>query len=165
MIGVSIVLLGVSALTGISFFNFFFAAVLILIGIRIITGRKYCGYGAYAEDQGPASPEDEVSEVAIFSALKKEVASEDFKGGKVVLVFAGGEIDLSKAKVSGKSVDFEIAAVFGGAKLIVPKEWTVNASKIAAVLGGVSNTTQKGSGDVTLHLKGAAVFGGIEIGN
>jgi predicted membrane protein len=162
IVGVFIILIGISALTGVSFFNFFFALVLIAIGIRIIVGRKHW-YPRWEEKS--VSHEDEINEVAIFSPLEKEVVSEHFKGGKVVFAFAGGEIDLRRAKAAGKTVDLDIAAVFGGARIIIPKEWTVNASKNAAIFGGVSNETEKGSGEVILNLKGAAIFGGLEITN
>jgi len=146
----------------VSFFNFFFALIFIAIGIRIIIGRKQ--WNAQWEQRSVAHA-DEMNEVAIFSPLNKEVVSENFKGGRIVLIFAGGEVDLRHAKTVGKAIDLEIVAIFGGAKIIVPKEWTVNTSKNAAIFGGVSNDAEKGSGDVVLNLKGAAIFGGLEISN
>ncbi len=162
IIGIFIILLGISALTGISLFNFFFALILIAIGIRILAGRKQ---GSVHWDEKSISHENDLNEVAVFSPLNKEVVSENFAGGKIVLIFAGGEVDLRKAKAAGKTVDLEIVAIFGGAKIMIPKEWTVNTSKNVAVLGGVSNETEKGTSDIVLNLKGAAIFGGLEIGN
>jgi len=162
IIGVFIILLGVSALTGVSFLNFFIALVLIAIGVRILSGRKSWNTRWSGRS---VSRDNEVNEVAIFSGIEKEIVAENFRGGKVVLIFAGGEIDLRQAKTAEKTMDLEIVAIFGGAKIMVPKEWTVNTLRQAAVLGGVSNDTEKGTGDVVLDLRGATIFGGVEISN
>ena len=48
------------------------------------------------------------------------------KTGKLVLfvvIFGGGDLDLSQVKTSEASIDLELVAVFGGARLIVPKNW------------------------------------------
>lgn len=163
IIGVFIILLGISALTGVSFFNFFFAIILIFIGVRILSGRHH--HGDWHSGDNVVSHEDELREVAIFSPLQKEIVSEHFKGGKVVLIFAGGEIDLRQAKTTEKAIDLEVVAIFGGARIVIPKEWNMNTSKNTAIFGGVSNVAEKGTGDVVLNLKGAAIFGGLEIGN
>jgi hypothetical protein len=106
-----------------------------------------------------------LNEVAIFSPLEKEIISEHFAGGKVVMIFAGGEIDLRQVKTTAKEIDLEVVAIFGGARIVIPKEWSVNTSKNTAIFGGVSNGAEKGTGDIVLNLKGAAIFGGLEIGN
>jgi predicted membrane protein len=162
IIGVFIILLGVSALTGVSLFNFFFAIILIAIGVRILNGRRR---GGESWDKKVISHEDELNEVAIFSPLEKEIISEHFAGGKVVMIFAGGEIDLRQVKTTAKEIDLEVVAIFGGARIVIPKEWSVNTSKNTAIFGGVSNGAEKGTGDIVLNLKGAAIFGGLEIGN
>lgn len=161
--GVIVILIGVSVLTGFSLFQFAFSLLLIFIGVRILTGKNRHWDGKW-EDAKNISNEDFINEVAIFSPINKTVKSENFKGGKVVMVFAGGEIDLSQAKTSHKEIDMEFIAVFGGGKLIIPKDWRVS-SRGAAVFGGYNNKTEKGESGVTLNLKGAAVFGGIEIVN
>ena len=165
IVGVILVLVGVSALTGFSFFNVAFAIILILIGIRILSGRRHWPL----EQQGTAaSQEDSINEVAIFSPINKTVKSENFRGGKVVMVFGGGQIDISQVKTSQSEVKMEIVAVFGGGKLIIPKGWRVN-SQGAAVFGGfTSHVSGAGEGSTatpTLNVKGAAVFGGVEVIN
>jgi hypothetical protein len=94
----------------------------------------------------------------------KVVKSENFKGGKVTMVFAGGEIDLSNVKTTAKEIDLNITTVFAGAKLIIPKGWKVNTQG-TAIFGGYDNKVVPGEGSVTLNLRGSAVFGGIEIVN
>jgi len=162
IIGVVLILLGISALTGVSLLNFIVAFILIWVGIRIIARHSHREWRA--EGEGTVSREDSINEVAVFSSLNKTVVSDDFRGGRVVLVFAGGEVDLSQAKTTRPTVDLEVVAVFGGGKLIIPKGWSVNSSG-ASIFGGVENRTEKGEGSVILNLKGTAVFGGIEVGN
>lgn len=160
IIGTLLILWGLSALLGFDLFRFFFAIVIILIGVRIISGRRHWNY---ANEVSTVS-EDYINEVAVFSPLNKAVKSENFKGGKVTLVFAGGEIDLSQAKTSAKEIDLNIVTVFAGAKLVVPKNWKVNTQG-TAIFGGYDSKVTPGEGHVTLNLKGSAVFGGIEIVN
>ena len=64
-------------------------------------------------------------EVAVFSPLNKTYTAEHFKGGKIVMVFSGGEIDLTRAKIDGNDVHLEISSVFSGIEITVPKDWKV----------------------------------------
>jgi predicted membrane protein len=160
--GIVIIIIGLSALTGFSLFQFLFAILLIVIGVKVITGSKY--HHNWKWNTATTSDEDSLNEIAIFSPLCKKVSSDNFKGGSVTMIFAGGEIDISNVKTDAKSVDLEITAVFGGGKLIIPKNWTL-VSKSTAIFGGINNETKKGEGGIVLNLKGSAIFGGIEVIN
>jgi predicted membrane protein len=156
-IGIFIVIIGLSALTGLSLLKFAVALLLIAIGVRIIVG-----HGNKMRFTPSSSNENELNEVAIFSPVRKQVRSGDFRGGSMVLVFSGGEIDLSEAQTSAPEVMLEITAIFGGCKLIVPKSWRVY-SEGTAILGGYHVSGEAGSGTMTLRIRGAAIFGGVEI--
>lgn len=178
IIGIILILIGVSALTGISFFNFIVAIVLIMIGIRMVAGRSW--HGAWRWNDHPhehrnnfssASDEDRIDEVAVFSPLNKSFTSEHFKGGKIVMVFSGGEIDLTQVKMVGVEVDLEISSVFSDIRIIIPKNWKLRTSA-AAFLGSVDVQQAQGSSDgdggdasnsVILNLRGEAAFGNIEV--
>jgi predicted membrane protein len=160
--GVIIIAIGLSALVGLSLFKFLIALLIIAIGVRILSGGGR--HGDWKGYTATASTEDNLNEVAIFSPLYKDVSSNNFKGGSVSMIFAGGKIDLSKVKTEARAVDLEFSAVFGGMKLVIPKDWTVN-SKSSAIFGGINDQTEKGEGKVTLNLRGSVVFGGIEIVN
>ena len=111
--------------------------------------------------------EDFLDSVSVFGNVKKNVISKDFKGGDLVCVFGGAELNLTQADINGKIV-VELTMVFGGAKLIVPANWQVQSSELVSIFGGVedkrpihSNTTiEPGK---TLILKGTCLFGGIAI--
>jgi predicted membrane protein len=163
IIGTLLILWGLSALFGFPLFHFFFALIVILIGVRILTGRRHWGNWEHM-NVAAVSQEDLLNEVVIFSPINKAVKSENFKGGFVKMVFAGGVIDLSAVKTQAKEIDLTVKTVFAGLKLIVPKSWKVTIQG-SAVFGGYENKVVPGEGSVTLNLKGSAVFGGIEIVN
>ena len=103
---------------------------------------------------------------SVFSGVKRNVVSKNFKGGHISSVFGGAEIDLSQAEINGQVIiKFEV--LFGGAKLVVPSHWAVQ-NEIDGVFHGVDDN-RRYNPDAGLNpgkvliLKGSAIFGGIEI--
>jgi predicted membrane protein len=144
-------------------FKFAFALILIVIGIKMVSGKSWQDH-YWDLGQGFVSSEDFVNEVVIFSPLLKSIKSENFKGGKIVAIFGGGEVDLSQVKAAEKIVNMEVVAIFGGVKIIVPKGWRAN-SQGTAIFGGYNSKVEPGDGETVLNIKGAAIFGGVEIVN
>lgn len=111
------------------------------------------------------SKDDFVDSTSIFGGDKKIMLSKDFKGGDIVNIFGGTELNLSQADINGK-VTIEITTVFGGTKLIVPANWEVK-SEAVTIFGGLedkrSASVMNSDGDKILLLKGTVIFGGIEI--
>lgn len=189
IVGIILILIGLSALTGLPLFNFIFAVVLVIIGIRLIMGHGF-GFGGprnwrrgnngsandgdQSQDQGHAyhghsyesqraSSEDWLNEVAVFSPLNKQNTSQNFKGGKIVMVFSGGTLDLRGAKAAGNEVELEVSSTFSSIEIIIPRNWKVR-SMADAFAGHVdTRAAQDGEGEVTLILRGSAAFGEIEI--
>jgi predicted membrane protein len=168
IIGIILICIGVTALTGIPVFGFFFAVILIYIGIRMISRRSVRSgwhWDDYNCDHGTKTPSDErsIDEVAVFSPLNRSYATEHFKGGKIVMVFSGGEIDLTQAKADANEIHLEVSSVFSGVHITIPKDWKV-VSTANVFLGNVdTSAAQGGDGTVILHLHGEAVFGEIEV--
>jgi hypothetical protein len=160
IIGFVFILLGVSALTGMDLGRYIGPAFLIAIGIMILSrqGTKSRKISAGSMSQ------DSLNEVFVFSGSNKQVKSQNFSGGKITAVFSGAEFDLTEVKTGQKQIPLEVAAVFGGVKLIVPKDWKV-ISEAVGIVGGVDNRADSEKAAVELHVSGAAVFGGIEIAN
>ncbi|MFA6393701.1 MAG: LiaF domain-containing protein [Patescibacteria group bacterium] len=158
--GIVLIIIGLSAFFGENFFKIAFSVILIAIGVRILTGRRR---GIALSGEKRTSGEDYLNEAIIFSPIEKTITSENFQGGKVVVVFGGGELDLREVKTAGENIEMEVTAIFGGLKIMIPKNWKVN-SKGTAIFGGYDNHTS-GAGNITLNLKGAAIFGGVEITN
>jgi hypothetical protein len=130
-----------------------------------MTGRHHHRhFHNWSASQRVSSDEDSLNETLIWSGLNKTIRSSKFKGGKVVMIFSGGEIDISQVVALEKTVKLEFVSVFGGGRLIIPKNWKVNL-KATAIFGGYNNKTEAGNGDTVLEIEGTAIFGGIEIIN
>ena len=115
-----------------------------------------------------SSPEDTINSHCVFSGVKKNIISKDFKGGQINCVFGGAEIDLSQCDINGKVI-LELENVFGGTKLIIPSNWMLQ-NELVTVMGGVEDKryTQQNTGgqnEKILILRGNVVFGGVEIKN
>ena len=108
---------------------------------------------------------EKLDAAAIFGGVKKNIVSKNFLGGETVNIFGGSEIDLSKSDING-TVKIDVTAILGGAKLIVPPNWTIR-QEVAAIFGGVDDKreihTLTTDPNKVLILKGTAFMGGIEI--
>jgi predicted membrane protein len=113
----------------------------------------------------PPSGDDYLDAVSVFGGVKKTILSKDFKGGDIVNVFGGAELDFTQADINGRVI-IDITQIFGGTKIIVPSHWQV-VSDIAAVFAGfddkrIRNTATPNS-DKILVLKGVSIFAGVDI--
>ncbi len=113
------------------------------------------------------SSEDFIESTSIFGGIKKNILSKKFKGGDVVNIMGGTEINLMQADINGRVI-LEIVQIFGGTKLIVPSHWEIKPEMVA-LFGGIEDKRQMQnvthSPDKILVLKGTTMFGGIDIRN
>ena len=111
------------------------------------------------------SKEDFVDNTSIFGGAKKIVISKNFKGGDLVNIFGGTELDLSQADFTGTAV-IELTTIFGGTKLLVPSNWSVK-SEAVTIFGGIEDKrrmqTVTEASEKTLLIRGTVIFGGIDI--
>jgi predicted membrane protein len=166
--------------------QYIWPAVLILVGGMLIIRPRRCYNREKTDDQKKNSPEvvfdvtagveepysshtdyneDFVDSTSFFGGAKKNIISKNFKGGDLVNIFGGTELDLTRADFNGTAT-IELTTIFGGTKLIVPSNWTVK-SEAVTIFGGLedkrnSQTLIDNPGKVLL-LKGTVIFGGIEI--
>jgi hypothetical protein len=106
---------------------------------------------------------------AVFGGGKRKINTDDFKYAKFDAVFGGFEIDFREANIIGDSATVEINAVFGGAEVRIPTNWSA-VIQAAGVFGAFTdNSTQPNAASTPnfkrLYFKGAAVFGGVNIKN
>lgn len=111
------------------------------------------------------SEDDYLDTTSIFGGTEKMVLSKNFKGGSMVNIFGGSEINMTQADINGTAL-LDVTAIFGGATLIVPSNWVVK-SDVVTMFGGISDKRSvSGFSDSTsknLLLKGTILFGGLEI--
>jgi predicted membrane protein len=110
---------------------------------------------------------DIVESVSVFGGNHRQVYSKNFKGGEVVAVFGGSDINLTQADFEGV-IRMDVVAVFGGVKIVVPPGWEVR-SEVTAIFGGLDDRRTLGVPTVEprkiLIIEGVAMFGGVDIRN
>ncbi len=122
------------------------------------------GYKSNDSGNKSVTGEDVFDIVTVFGSTKKMVISKDFKGGEIVSVFGGSEVNFIQSDFHD-TVEIEVVAIFGGSKLIVPSNWNVRAEAVA-IFGGVEDKRDPHvtrDMNKTLVLKGSTIFGGIEV--
>jgi predicted membrane protein len=109
--------------------------------------------------------DDYLDAVSIFGGVKKIILSKSFKGGEIVNIFGGAELNFIQADINGQVI-IDITQIFGGTKIIVPANWQV-VSDLAAVFASVDDKRMRsntiGDGNKILVLKGVSIFAGVEI--
>ena len=160
----------------ISFRRYMWPVAIIVVGLFIILRpRRGWKFNPNKKTEGASdsfftedidySKEDFVDSTSIFGGAKKIVISKNFKGGDLVNIFGGTELDLSQADFTGTSV-IELTTIFGGTKLLVPSNWAVK-SEAVTIFGGIEDKrrmqTITEATDKTLYIRGTVIFGGIEI--
>ena len=109
--------------------------------------------------------DDYLDAVSVFGGVKKTILSKNFKGGEIVNVFGGAELDFTQANINGHVV-IDITQIFGGTKIVVPPHWRV-VPDMAAVFASVDDkrirTSAPADSDKVLVLKGVSIFAGVDI--
>lgn len=121
-----------------------------------------------------------ISDVAIFFSINRRVDAPDFQGGELVAVLGSIEMDLTDAQIQllptygregtpSRRAVLDATAVFGSIQIKVPRNWRV-VMKGAGIFGSYDNKTVTYRGDPgteppVLIIRGAAVFGSVEVQN
>ncbi len=153
----------------INFSSFIFPAILIAIGLKIIFKKRNKKVIVFDEESGTVvndeREEDSIEIISIFGGSKKTIISKNFKGGELVSVFGGNELNLTQVDIV-RVAKLDILQIMGGTKLIVPSNWKIK-SEIVNIFGGFDDKRQNLQGqdtsDKILILEGVSIFGGIDI--
>lgn len=150
--------------------------IFVVIGLYIILKRKGSRPMAHFKHfhRGSSIPDGEgakdyLEDVNVFGGGTKIINTENFKGGNVVSIFGGSEINLMGSKLAEGENSLEMTAIFGGSTLIIPSDWKVETD-VLSIFGGFSDKRRKDPNKVQdpnriLVIKGLALFGGGEIKN
>ena len=120
-------------------------------------------FGKFNETWG----DEYLQSTVVFSDVKKIILSKRFRGGEMVNVFGGTDINLLQADIQGPVV-IEVFQLFAGSKIIIPTHWKVQ-SELTSIFGEVDDRRyiqgQIIDDSKLLILRGTSVFGGITIKN
>jgi hypothetical protein len=107
-------------------------------------------------------------EAAVFGGGKRNINTQDFTGGHIDAVFSGYQIDLRGATMAADSATLKIGAVFSGIEIRIPETWSV-VIQGDGVFGTLTDKTVQPNpqtpGLKRLFVRGAAVFGSVEVKN
>ncbi len=112
----------------------------------------------------------ELNHVAIFGGFNKRVTSQNFRGGKLIALCGGYQIDLRKADIlPGETAVIEAVALMGGGEIKVPENWLVSMDGVG-IFGGYSDESRQlppgePSQQKKLVVKGVAILGGVVVKN
>lgn len=144
----------------------FWPAILIGVGVLIITRRSHHGRSRKTLAGNKENTSDYIDDISILGGGIKIIQSKNFKGGDITAIFGGSEFSFKDAELSPEGCTIDVFTMFGGSKLIIPDNWVVK-SDMFSVFGGFNDKrlvrTEEGDQSNVLYLKGAVIFGGIEI--
>lgn len=137
--------------------------LLIFIGARIAWRGLGGGQPPTAEDSST------VNAMAMMGGVSRTGNSPDFRGGDMIAIMGGCEVDLRQARIAQGPAVIDAFAFWGGIEIKVPEEWTV-VMRGVPVLGGYEDNTRPpavapGVAKQELIVKGFAVMGGVEVKN
>lgn len=146
--------------------------IILTLGLWIVVtalGRKKM-FGHYEDWQNRkgiisnSEADDKVDLTAVFGGNKKKVLSKSFRGGEVVNVFGGTELDLSQADITG-TVVIDSTNIFGGMKIVAPSNWNIQIDA-TCIMGGIEDKREikeQETTDKKLIITGFCFCGGMEI--
>ena len=123
--------------------------------------------GAQDHNNFTYSESDFIDETTILGSSNKSFSSQQFRGGKILTILAGSEIDLRGCKLGGERQIIEIVSIFGGTTIFLPPDWKVVIS-VVSIFGGFDDdrrpsTENEIDNEKILVIKGTVLFGGGEL--
>ena len=147
-------------LRGVNIWILLLGMVVVFVGLGMLFRRPKKGPKA-----APSIPDSGVpTYTAVFSSVRAENSSDNYRGAYVTSVFGSAEIDLSAVTVLANAATNPVA-VFAGIEIIVPHGVNVTTTG-TPFFGDIENNADKSKDPSlpTLHFNCTAVFGNITIG-
>lgn len=137
------------------------AAVIIIIGLRLIFGSVFSSKGARVFKSVKQSGRIKSSR-AVFSGTDLHFDGEIFDGAELSAVFGGLDCDLRNAVINGDCA-IKAAAVFGGITIYAPEGLSVKINSTSVFGGADDQRNAAQTGEHTLYIDAACVFGGVTV--
>ncbi|MDP2037466.1 MAG: LiaF-related protein [Ignavibacteria bacterium] len=161
-----------SVFVAIGLFNLypeFWPLIFVAIGAYIIfgTNRSRSRNGDASNITDADKNTNVIEQVSIFGGGTKIFNTNSFKGGNIISIFGGSEVNLSGSKLAEGDNVLDTISVFGGCSIIVPKDWNIIVD-VLPIFGGFGDKRLRDPNLVydankTLLIKGIALFGGGEV--
>jgi len=121
-------------------------------------------YKFHQSDFATSTDADRIDEVAILTSIRKNVTSQNFKGGEVKTIMGGGILDFTSAKLAEGENIIDLTSIMGGVTFRVPQEWKVIVN-VHSVFGGFEDkrrffTPAVPNSNCTLIIRGTVIMGG-----
>jgi predicted membrane protein len=112
-----------------------------------------------------ASGQDWLDITTVFGGSRRHVISKNFKGGDLINVCGGTEIDMTHADIQG-TVTIDVVALWGGIRIAVPPNWQVRMN-VTHLMAGTDvrrgNSSALQDPNKVLIFTGTVLMAGIEI--
>jgi hypothetical protein len=138
----------------------FWPLLVVLFGLSLVVGRM--------RSTATAVDDSYLDAFAVFGGTEKRSTSKTFVGAALTAVFGGSTIDLRDAKIAEKPARVSVTALFGGAEVVVPREWNVRLD-VLPILGAATDERARferdvaGDDAVDLVVEGFVAFGGVSV--
>ncbi len=176
MVGIGLLLIGEeSGLLKIRW-EMIWPVVIIAVGVFMISqsvGRRTNPDGSrcisWFEGWNVATEDADINALAIFSGFKRRVTLKNFKGGRMLAIFGGYQLDLRQADIDGNEAVIDASSIFGGGEIRVPEHWII-VMEGSGIFGGYTDDTHQDQLESSptakrLIIRGVAVFGGMVVKN
>jgi predicted membrane protein len=153
--------------------------LLILIGVSLVSSAIARGRDAARIDSAPIGSTtgadsraegvdtgSSLNAFAVMSGSTRKIVTNDFRGGEVIAIMAGHDIDLRAARIASGTATIDLLVWWGGVDIWVPEDWKVSCEAMP-LMAGVEDHTRPPAAEVKGHLilKGLVVMGGVEVKN
>jgi hypothetical protein len=137
----------------------FWPVLVVVFGLSVIAGRL--------RTRTRSVDDAYLDAFTIFGGSEKRSTSTAFVGGALTAIFGGATIDLRDVEIEDAPAEVSVTALFGGAEIIVPREWNVRLD-VLPILGAATDERTRFDRDEThdeldLVVEGFVAFGGVSI--
>ncbi|MDE0508515.1 MAG: hypothetical protein OXI17_07755 [Gammaproteobacteria bacterium] len=157
-------------LFGLSFGDMVAPMILLTVAFFLVNPRNLLPGRLNTSNEDLDPEEQEIKLFAFMGGGELNYHSRRLRGGEVMAVWGGYDIDFSDADMEGDSMQLNLYCIMGGVEITVPANWRVEKSGAMCIMGGYSNKTWDMAEELnlppkTLVVTGLALMGGGEIRN
>jgi len=157
-------------LFGLSFGDMFLPMWLVVIAFMIMNPRDLMPRRLNTQNSDLDMDDGTIQLIAFMGGGELDYSSRNLKGGEVVAIWGGYQIDFTNADMEGDSMELNLFCIMGGVEIRIPDNWEMEKRGAICVMGGFSNKTRCLADELELPrkkliIKGFALMGGGEVKN